>query len=205
MARQETIARKVRVMTKDVIEVAVGRAVKRLRTARGQTVTGLSADAGVSQAMISRIEKGQVSPSLGTLASLAAALDVPVMALLAESGDTGDVHHVKAGEGLPSRRVAPDHVHEYLLLGKHGGPGGSFQSARIRIERDQAGTLPRYQHEGHVFIYMISGEATYQCGAETFGMSAGDTLSFDAKLPHGFDSIQSDQVEFVTVSTRPNQ
>ena len=108
-------------MKKDEIEVAVGRAVKRLRKARGQTVTGLSAEAGVSQAMISRIEAGQVSPSLGTIAALAETLQVPVMALLSETGDTGDVHHVKAGEGLPSRRVAPDHVHEYLLLGKHVG------------------------------------------------------------------------------------
>ena len=191
-------------MNKDQIEVSVGHAVRRLRQARGQTVTGLSAEAGVSQAMISRIEKGQVSPSLGTLAALASALDVPVMALLAETGDTGDVHHVRAGEGLPSRRVATDHVHEYLLLGKHIGPGGSFQSARIRIERDQAGTLPSYQHEGHAFIYVISGAARYRCGSEAFDLTAGDTLSFDTKLAHGFTEIAGDHVEFITVSARPD-
>ena len=191
-------------MNKAEIEMAVGRTVKRLRQARGQTVTGLSAEAGVSQAMISRIEKGQVSPSLGTLAALASALDVPVMALLAETGDTGDVHHVRAGKGLPSRRVATDHVHEYLLLGKHIGPGGSFQSARIRIERDQAGTLPRYQHEGHAFIYVISGAARYRCGSEDFDLHPGDTLSFDTKLAHGFTEITGDHVEFITVSARPD-
>ena len=191
-------------MKKDEIEVAVGRAVNRLRQARSLTVTGLSAEAGVSQAMISRIENGQVSPSLGTLAALASALEVPVMALLAETGDTGDVHHVKAGEGLPSRRVATDHVHDYLLLGKHGGPGGSFLSARIRIDRDQAGTLPSYQHEGHAFIYVISGAASYRCGSETFDLAAGDTLSFDTKLAHGFTQISADHVEFITVSTRPD-
>ena len=190
-------------MNKDGMELAVGRAVKRLRQARGQTVTGLSAEAGVSQAMISRIEAGRVSPSLGTMAALAAALGVPVMALMAETGDTGDVHHVQAGEGLPSWRVATDHVHQYLLLGKHVGPDGSFQSARIRINRDQAGTLPRYQHEGHAFIYVTSGAATYRCGTEEFELGAGDTLSFDAKLSHGFVEITADHVEFITVSARP--
>lgn len=186
------------------IDLAVGRAVNRLRRDRGKTVTALSADAGVSQAMISRIEKGQVSPSLATLAALAAALDVPVMALLAQPGDTGDVHHVKAGQGLPSRRVAQDHVHEYLLLGKHGGPGGAFQSARIRIEADQAGSLPSYQHEGHAFIYVISGAATYRCGSEQFELALGDTLSFDTKLEHGFTEITGPHVEFITVSARPD-
>ncbi|MEM7317505.1 MAG: XRE family transcriptional regulator [Pseudomonadota bacterium] len=192
-------------MTKNVdIELAVGRIVNRLRLERGKTVTALSAEAGVSQGMISRIEKGQVSPSLSTLAALAGALQVPVMALLAHSDDTGDVHHVRAGQGLPSRRVAPNHVHEYLLLGKHGGPGGSFQSARIRIEADQAGTLPRYQHEGHAFLYVISGAAMYRCGSELFELASGDTLSFDTKLAHGFVQITGSHIEFITVSARPN-
>ncbi|MCV6591325.1 MAG: XRE family transcriptional regulator [Silicimonas sp.] len=190
-------------MSKTEIEAAVGRAVKRLRKSRGQTVTGLASSAGVSQGMVSRIETGQVSPSLATLGALAAALDVPVMALLAGTGETGDVHHVKAGEGLPSRRVATDHVHDYLLLGKHTGPGGTFQSARIRIDRDQAGRLPRYQHEGHVFLYVISGAARYRCGSEMFDLAQGDTLSFDAKLAHGFTEITGDHVEFLTVSARP--
>ena len=192
-------------MTKKAeIEAAVGRAVARLRQDRGQTLTSLSSDAGISQAMLSRIENGQVSPSLTTLAALAGALDVPVMALLAQSDDVGDVHHVVAGQGLPSRRVTPGHVHEYLLLGKHGGPGGSFQSARIRIEAAEAGTLPRYQHEGHAFIYVISGTATYQCGSELIDLAPGDTLSFDTKLAHGFIEITSDHMEFITVSARPN-
>ena len=192
-------------MTQDFnIDLAVGRAVNRLRPERGKTVTGLSSEAGISQAMISRIENGQVSPSLATLAAIAAALQVPVMALLAQPGDAGDVHHVKAGQGLPSRRVAQDHVHEYLLLGKHGGPGGSFQSARIRIAADQAGQLPSYQHEGHVFLYVMSGAARYRCGPEQFDLAPGDTQSFDAKLAHGFTKITGAHVEFITVSARPN-
>lgn len=153
--------------------------------------------------MISRIEGGTVSPSLATLQSLANALKVPLMALFAHSDVSSDVHHVKAGEGLPSRRITQGHAHNYLLLGKHGGPGGQFQSAHITISREQSGSLPRYQHEGHVFLYMIRGDAKYRCGTEEFMMGTGDSLSFDAKLPHGFCEILSEEIEFITVSTRP--
>ena len=62
----------------------------------------------------------------------------------------------------------------------------------------------RYQHEGHVFIHVIKGEAVYGCGASDFPMGAGDSLSFDAKLPHGFRRIISEEIEFITVSTRPH-
>lgn len=167
------------------------------------TTADLAARACISTAMISRIENGNVSPSLSTLQALSDALSVSIMALFSNSANSADVHHVRAGGGLPSRRMTPGHSHDYLLLGKHAGPGGKFESARIRICRTQSGTFPVYQHEGHAFIYVISGEAIYACGAEQFSLQPGDTLSFDAKLRHGFREIVSDAIEFITVSTRP--
>ena len=186
------------------VEAEVGRALHRLRQERDMTVTELAARAKISPAMISRIENGNVSPSLSTLHALSEALSVSIMALFSNSGNSADIYHVPAGGGLPARRVTPGHVHDYLLLGKHIAPGGSFQSAKIRIRREDAGNLPRYQHEGHVFIYMICGEAIYACGGESFAMKPGDTLSFDAKMPHGFCEIASDVVEFITTSARPD-
>lgn len=185
------------------IDVEIGRTLNRLRTERSLTVTQLAAKANLSTAMISRIENGHVSPSLSSMHALADALSVSLMALFSHSNSAADVHHVKAGQGLPSRRLTPDHAHDYLMLGKHSGPSGIFQASRIRILRENSGTLPSYQHEGYVFIYMIEGEATYGCGEEQFEMSAGDTLSFDAKLPHGFKKIRSPAIEFITTSTRP--
>ncbi|KIC07629.1 DNA-binding protein [Leisingera sp. ANG-M1] len=185
------------------IDAEVGRTLNRLRQERALTVTQLAAQAQLSTAMISRIENGHVSPSLNTLQALADALSVSLMALFSHSENAADVHYVKAGQGLPSRRLTPDHAHDYLLLGKHSGPSSSFQSSRIRIRREDSGTLPSYQHEGYVFIYMIEGTAAYGCGGEIFEMSAGDTLSFDAKLPHGFKEIRTEAIEFITTSTKP--
>jgi DNA-binding XRE family transcriptional regulator/quercetin dioxygenase-like cupin family protein len=186
------------------IDAEVGRALYRLRHERSMTVTELATQAGVSVAMISRIENGNVSPSLNTLQSLAQALSVSIMSFFSNTERPADVHHVRAGSGLPSRRLTDNHAHDYLLLGKHGGIGGTFQSARIQIERGSSGTLPRYQHEGYVFIYLIKGKALYSCESETFEMAVGDTLSFDAKLTHGFSKIHSKTVDFLTVSTRPD-
>ncbi|PUB12049.1 helix-turn-helix domain-containing protein [Yoonia sediminilitoris] len=188
---------------KPAIDLAVGQALNRLRMERGLTVTSLATRAGVSPAMVSRIEKAQVSPSLATLSALAGALSVPVMALLAEHEQAADIYYVKEGQGLPSRRVTPDHSHDYLLLGKHGGPGGRFDAARIRIEAADAGTLPGYQHEGYAFIHVLSGAATYRCGGEVIPLGPGDSVSFDAKLPHGFAEITGDHIEFLTVTSRP--
>lgn len=187
---------------KNCTESEIGQTLQRLRQERELKLGDLATRAQVSTAMISRIENGNVSPSLAMLQSLADALDVPLVALFARSDAAADVHHARAGDGLQARRITQGHTHNYLLLGKHSAPQGTFQSARISISKEQSDNLPGYQHEGYVFIYIIEGQAIYRCGSEDFDMSAGDTLSFDAKLPHGFRKIHSQKIEFIAVSTR---
>ncbi len=184
------------------IDIAVGRSVNRLRLDRGMTVMTLAKEAGLSGSMISRLENGQVSPSLGTLAAIASALSVPVTALLARTSGMADVHHVRAGKGIQAHRITENHTHQYMLLGKHSGPNGDFEAARVRISREDAGELPRYFHDGYVFLTMMSGKARYTCCGSEFELSPGDTLSFDAKLEHGVSEILSPEIEFITVSFR---
>ena len=153
--------------------------------------------------MISRIENGQVSPSLSTLYALSHALNAQLMSLFAHTSQSADVHFVPAGSGLASKRITPGHIHDYAMLGKHVDRSGAFESVRVTLRRDQAGKLPRYQHEGHVFVYVVSGQATYICGGEVFELGAGASLSFDGKLPYGFGEILSDEVVIISVSTKP--
>jgi len=130
------------------IDLDVGRTVNGPRLERGTTVKALGKGTGISGSIISRPEKGPVSPSLGTLAAAAEALSVPVMALLAETGGKAGFYHPR----LHSEAQG------FLPLGKHGGPSGDLEAARIRMSHDAAGRLPRYRHEGYVFVKMTSGK-----------------------------------------------
>lgn len=185
------------------VNAQIGQALRRLRRDKTLTVTELATVSEVSSGMISRIENGQVSPSLTTLHALSDALNVQLMSLFAHTSSSADVHYVPAGSGLASKRITPGHTHDYTLLGKHVDRNSAFESARVTIRREQADELPRYQHEGYVFLLVISGEAKYVCGGEIFDLSAGVSLSFDGKLPYGFTEILSDEVNVITVSTKP--
>ena len=52
------------------LEVAIGRAVRELRKRQRMTGSDLSAQTGISIGMLSKIENGVISPSLGTLQAL---------------------------------------------------------------------------------------------------------------------------------------
>ena len=57
-----------------MVEFEAGERLKALRLAKGLTLDGLAMQSGVSRAMISRIERGEASPTAVLLARLVAAL-----------------------------------------------------------------------------------------------------------------------------------
>lgn len=184
------------------ISGAVGLALRRHRVAAGLAIRELGRLAGVSSAMISRIENGQVSPSLATLEALSRAMSIPVIALFQDTIRTADVTFVKAGNGLAAKRYAPGHVHDYRGLANFTDQGLRFSAARVTLERAGNGTHPVYHSRGYVFLTIIHGTCLYSCGAADYAMAPGDSLSFDAQLRHCVKEVTSDTVTFVTVAAR---
>ena len=74
----------------DPLESAIGERLRLLRGARAMTLDDLAGASGVSRAMISRIERGEASPTAQLLSRLCAALDLTLSAFFAFSGEAGD-------------------------------------------------------------------------------------------------------------------
>lgn len=185
------------------IDEAVGKALRELREQSGQTARDLAAKSGVSAAMVSRIENGQVSPSLTTLEALAAALQVPIVSLLRETGtSTADITHVKNGKGLISTRIAGKHTHNFVALGFHRRPGLEFEALLITLEAKDDGRPPLYNGHGCLFVYVIEGEAIYLYGDREIHLETGDSLSLDAELRYGIKEVLSPRLRYLSVQAK---
>ena len=180
------------------IEEKVGVALRGLRAMEQLTLSELAARSGVSPAMVSRIERGQVSASLGTLEALTRALGVPVANLFAGTVEQTEVSFVPAGEGVSVRRLGSTYGHAYRLVGKGNVPHLTFEPYIITIGGSCAGE-PRFQHEGVEYMHVLEGQMRYRCGGKTYDMGEGDSLCFDAGIPHGPESVQSESVTFLAV------
>ena len=181
------------------IDRAIGSSLKELRRQRGHSARSLAELSGVSAAMVSRIENGLVSPSIGTLAALAEALEVPIVSLFREARtDHTDFTLVRHGEGLKSTRISDGHRHEYINLAMHSRKDLRFQVRQVTLLRE-GGQPPTYVGHGVVFIQVTSGEAIYRYGQQRFTLRAGDSISVDAELNHGFVDVLTPQFTFLTV------
>jgi transcriptional regulator with XRE-family HTH domain len=183
---------------KPPLDHLVGSAVKTHRALAGLTLAELSQRSGVSTAMISKIERGQVSASLATLEALAGGIGVPLINFFAGTVERTDVSFVAAGEGVTVQRLGTGFGHSYKLIGRAEAKHVSFESFSVTLE-GPLDERPLYQHQGVEFIHVTAGEMVYGCGEAAYHMRPGDSLSFDSNATHGPLELKTDTVSFVTV------
>ena len=184
---------------KEVV-IAIGRQVRILRKQRGWTIAQFAGAMQVSEGMISKVENGQVSPSLSMLQLLSNTLSVPITALFQGFDERRPVMHVKAGDGVEAERAGTRAGHHYTLLGHL-----SAQSSSVIVEpylitlTETSDTFETFQHVGMEFIYMLEGEVTYRHGDQKFELAAGDSLYFDADAPHGPEGLTKLPARFLSI------
>ena len=155
------------------LEAAIGAEIRRQRKRQDMTMAMLADAAGLSQGMLSKIETGQTSPSLATLASVAEALAVPLSSFFSAT---------EQGIGIDRRGTRAGHL--YHLLGH--SVRGALEMEPYLIKLDE-GSEPydEFRHEGMEFIHMLSGKVNYRHGDRYYTLNPGDSLFFDSMSPHG--------------------
>ena len=158
-------------------EHAVAEQVRRRRLALGLSNGELAARAGISKAMLSKIEHRRTSCSLSTLARLAGALSVPVGALLGELEPAPDA--VSTAGGTPERRLE---AHVVTLPGEAGA------------DRDR--------HRGPELLCVLEGAMVYGYEDARYTLRPGDVLQLDREGEHGPYELLEAPVRFLSVVSR---
>jgi transcriptional regulator with XRE-family HTH domain len=176
----------------------IGVALRRIRAAQGLTLADVADRAQVSQAMLSRVETGAVSPSLETLAALAGALGADLSSLLRSlDAQPSDAQFVRKGEGLEVVRRGTKRGHTYHLLAADRGPNKLFEPFLVTLS-DKSEIFPDFEHPGTEMIYMLEGSLRYRHGSESYLLKPGDTLTFSGEVPHGPETLIKLPIRFLS-------
>jgi transcriptional regulator with XRE-family HTH domain len=186
------------------LEMAIGHEVRAFRKKLGITVTDLAAATGISLGMLSKIENGNISPSLTTLQSLSRALGMPLTAFFRRYEEPRNAVFVKAGQGIELERRGTRAGHQYNLLGHidNNTSGVIVEPYLITLTAD-SDVFPTFQHEGMEFLYMLEGEVVYRHGDQLFPMQPGDSLFFDADAPHGPEVLVKLPARYLSIISYP--
>ena len=184
------------------LEIAIGQQVRAFRMQLHMTVAEVASQADLSPGMLSKIENGLTSPSLATLKALSGALNVPVTAFFRKYEEERDASFVKAGRGLNIERRGTRAGHQYQLLGHTVGKQMFVEPYLISLT-EESDVFPLFQHDGVEFIYMLDGEVIYRHGGQTYRLTPGDSLFFDADAPHGPEELVTLPIRFLAIIVEP--
>lgn len=176
----------------------IGPRVRALREERRLTQRELAARASLSTNAISLIERDQISPSVGTLQHLAAALNVR-MSFFFDAETTPEVIHIRAGQGarLESGGVTiqPAAAH---LAGQHMEP------FLVDLAPGAHAGADRCVHAGQELACCLAGEIEYVVDRTTYLLSRGDYLLFRAELPHSWRNPRDEPARMLLVLENPS-
>lgn len=188
------------------LEMAIGHEVRTYRKKLGITVADLAAATGMSVGMLSKIENGNISPSLTTLQALSKALGMPITAFFRGFEEPKSASFVKAGEGVNLERRGTRAGHHYSLLGHiENNTSGVVVEPYLITLNAESDIFPTFQHEGMEFLYMLEGEVVYRHGDSLYRMQAGDSLFFDADAPHGPEELVNLPARYLSIISYPQR
>jgi transcriptional regulator with XRE-family HTH domain len=185
--------------TNPVIEDAAGTGarVRALREAMGLSLRDLAQRSSVSAPMLSQVERAETSPTLAVAAKIAAGLELTLSQLLRLDESR---HAVVTREGKRRRYSHGGHRYEEMTPPL---PGQRADVSRHTLEPAAStggpGDPPIHEPGSRETAVVLEGELTLMLDGARHELGAGDSVTFDADLPHHFQNDGTVRTRFLAV------
>ncbi len=175
----------------------IGLRVRALRESMGLSLRDLAERTGVSAPMLSQVERGETSPTLAVAGRIAAGLDLTLSQLLRL--DEGE-HIVVSRSKDRRRRRRGGHAVEELT------PPLPGQRADVSLHILGPGAAtggpddpPLHEPGSRETAVVLEGSVTLFIDGHRHELGEGDSVTFDADLPHHFENEASHESRMIAV------
>ena len=172
--------------------------MRALREAMGLSLRDLAERSGVSAPMLSQVERGETSPTLAVAERIAAGLDLTLSQLL-RLDEGGHVVVTRAGERRAPRAARPPDRGADAAAAR---PARRRLAARARARRRDRARRRSAAARARARARRRScspGAVALMIDDERHDLAAGDSVTFDADLPHHFANDGDEPAEFLAV------
>lgn len=171
----------------DELGIAIGTNLKRLRTKRGLSLEALARLSTVSRAMIGQIEAGRSMPTIGLLFKITRALDIPFAALM--GGSVGGAMTVLEAEKSKVLVSQDGSFRSRALFPFDSERRVEFYELKLKVhgleqaEAHAAGTIEN--------LTVAQGEVEIIAGPDRARLKPGDSVFFQADVPHSYRNLSA--------------
>ncbi|HPQ54619.1 MAG TPA: cupin domain-containing protein [Spirochaetota bacterium] len=188
---------------KNGVKYRFGDRLRDIRERKGVTLRAVAEKVGVSESLISQIERNRVSPSIDTLFSIVDVLGVDPDYLFRDYRQARKVNIVRSDE----RRTVVTEGVAYSQLSVLHEFDNEYAIEAFHMEIDAGGEKGSsdYGHPGMELGYILEGKGELVYGTETYPLRKGDSVSFSSDIPHVLRNTGKGRLTAMWVITPPRK
>jgi transcriptional regulator with XRE-family HTH domain len=186
---------------KTEIKYQFGGRLRAVRERKSITLREVAKKAGVSESLVSQIERNKVSPSIDTLLTIADVLGIDYEYLFSDYKKSRKVSIVKKGKGsrINLNKVTMQQLTYYQDIPEEH----SIEAFILEVGVGAAKGDLEYGHAGKEFGVVLEGKGEFVYGTETYVVEEGDSISFASDIPHVLKNTGASVLKAVWVITPP--
>jgi transcriptional regulator with XRE-family HTH domain len=185
-------ARMARDVKDELKDLNLGLKIRNLRQRQGLSLPQVAEKAGLSEPLMAQIEGEVVAPPVATLLKISRALNVNIGYFFQDQdADKRAVIVPRNERKKVFRRIheEPSKVGYYYESLAYPKADKHMEPFHVTFEVKKKEDLIFFNHRGEEFIYVLDGQLEFNYEDETYSLGTGDSLYFDASLPHAFRAV----------------
>lgn len=180
----------------------LGRRIRAARMARRMTLEEVVSRTDFTVSWLSKLENGLLAPSLEGLVKLADVLECGVDVLV--EGLSVPPRHVVVKHGQGRRAATGDGKSSLAVEHLADQWRGRTMDPTILHLAGSVGRQGRESRDGQRFLLVLEGEVKLDYGDESIVLADGDSIYFDATIPHSIAAAGRTRARVLSVASDKN-
>ncbi len=171
---------------------SIGEKLRSMRLRKSMGLVELGKHTGLSAALLSKLERGKLFPTLPTLLRIAMVFGVGLDYFFTDERKRRVVGLVRKGERVrfPERPGTADVQYHFECL-DYRATERKLSSFLADFQELPVEKLKPHQHAGVEFLFVIKGSLAIKIGSEEFVLEPEDSIYFDSAVLHSYRRIGS--------------
>lgn len=188
-------------ITEGLKPYALGEKLRGLRLKKSMGLVELGKHTGLSPAMLSKLERGKLFPTLPTLLRIAMVFSVGLDYFFTDERKRHVVAVVRKKERLrfAEKMGGVEVVYHFESLDFPANER-RFSGFLAHFEVGRSEKIKLHQHAGVEFLYVVQGKLHLTIGTDVHSLEAGDSIYFDSSVRHGYRGTSSHSTTAVVVT-----
>ena len=168
----------------------IGPKLRALRLKKSMGLVELGKHTGLSPALLSKLERDKLYPTLPTLLRIALVFSVGLDYFFTDESKRHTVAVIRKGERirLPERAGVSDVAYYFESL-DYKCNDRRTNAYLADFQAVAADKLRPHQHPGSEFVLVVKGKLGLRIGVNTYELDSGDSIYFDSTVPHTYCRI----------------